>query len=172
MNKRARNNGHRGWVRSIYRHAKGIRDGTHVPVVTLANIGSIADICRRRRADGTVEPHEESWLWPLYAPFHSVRMRWIDLQARGELTPELADELQVEMYEAAYAVLGESRSHRPVRALTMYEKGRLRMDRPQAVGMSNFIIGQSAGRFDPSPPIGTRIEVSTVERDPGTDIAP
>jgi hypothetical protein len=157
-------------VQSLLRHAKGIRDGTHVPAVTLKNIGSIADMSRRRRADGTLEPFEESWLWPLYAPFHPVRMRWNDLQARRELTPELANELQVEMYEAAYAVLGESRSHRPTRALMIYEKGRL-TDRPEAIGMSNFIIGQSSGRLDPSPQIGTRIEVSTVEKDPGTDIA-
>jgi hypothetical protein len=163
--------GRRGTVRSFYRHAKGIREGAHVPVVTLNDIGSIADMSRKRRADGTIEPFEESWLWPLYAPFHPVRMRWIDLQARGELTPELADEPQVEMYEAAYAVLGERRSHRPNRALAMYEKGRPRTDRPEAVGMSNFIIGQASGRLDPFPPLGTRTEVSTVEKDAGTDIA-
>jgi hypothetical protein len=98
-------------------------------------------------------------------------MRWNQLQSRGELTPELADDLQVEMYEAAYAVLGDSRSHRPIRALVMYEKGRLRSDRPGAVGMSNFIIGMSSGRLDRVSRPGTRIEVSTTQKDPGTDLA-
>lgn len=159
--------GHRGTVRSFYRHAKGIRDGTHVPAVTLRSIGAIADMSRRRRADGSLESFEESWLWPLYAPFHPIRMRWIELQSREELTPQLADDLQAEMYGAAYSILGDSRSHRPLRALAMYDKGRLRRDRPEAVGMANFIIGISSGRLDRSAP---RIETSTVEPDPDTDL--
>ena len=150
--------------------AKGIRDGNRVPSVTLMSIASIADSNRRKRGDGTLEPIEESPIWPVYAPFHPVRLRWTELQARGELTPELADELQAEMYVAAYAVVAESRSHRPTRAVAMYEKGRLRTDRPEAVGMSNFIIGMSSGRLARSTPVGTKIVISTTEKDPGTDI--
>lgn len=167
MGNRSRKMGHRAWVRSFYRHAKGIRDGTHVPAVTLQSIGAIADMNRRRLEDGTRESYEESWLWPLYAPFHPIRMRWIELQARGELTPQLADDLQAEMYEAAYSILGESRSHRPLQALAMYEKGRLNRDRPEAVGMSNFIIGISSGRLDRS---AKRIVTSSAQADPGTDL--
>ena len=92
-----------------------------------------------------------------------------DLQSRGELTPELAEELQVEMYEAAFAVLGESRNHRPIGGLVMYEKGRLRTGSREAVGMSNFVVGQTAGRLDRSQPVGTTIVVSALEKDPGTD---
>jgi hypothetical protein len=167
MGKRSRKMGHRATVRSFYRHAKGIRDGTHVPAVTLQSLGAIADMSRKRRDNGTRESFEESWLWPLYAPFHSIRMRWIELQSQGKLTPQLADDLQAEMYGAAYSILGESRSHRPLRALAMYEKGRLRRDRPEAVGMSNFIIGISSGRLDRTAP---KIVTSTVEADPGTDL--
>jgi hypothetical protein len=97
-------------------------------------------------------------------------VRWRELQDRGALTPELADEFQVEMYEAACAVVGESRSHRPTRALVMYERGRLRAGSPEAVGMSNFITGIQSGRLDPSASAGATIKVSAVERDPGTDI--
>ena len=116
--------------------------------MTLKNIGEIADqapqASTRRHSFGNHS--EQSWLWPLYAPFHPVRMRWNELESRGELTPELADDLQAEMYEAAYAVLGESRSHRATQALVMYEKGRLRTDRREAVGMANFIKNESARR--------------------------
>jgi hypothetical protein len=162
------------WLRSsvegIYRLAKGIRDGTRVPSVTLQAIVHIAESNRRRRRDGTVEPIEESPIWPVYATFHPVRLRWAELQARGELTDELADELQAEMYEAAYALLGESRSHRPTGALVMYEKGRLRTGQPEAVGMSNFVISISSGRLVRSAPVGTRVVVSTKVKDPGTDV--
>jgi hypothetical protein len=114
----------RGSVQHIYMLAKGIRDGTRVPSVTVQSIAQIADGNRRRRDDGTLEPIEDSPMWPVYGPFHPVRVRWAELQANGALTAELADELQLEMYEAALAVVGESRSHRETRALVMYEKGR------------------------------------------------
>jgi len=161
----------RGSVAHIYVLAKGIRDGTRVPSVTLQAIGQIADSSRRRRSDGSLEAIEESPIWPVYGPFHPVRMRWRELQERGALSAELADELQAEMYEAACAVVGESRSHRPTRALVMYERGGLRTGSREAVGMSNFITGIRSGRLDRSARIGTTITVSAVERDPGTDIA-
>jgi hypothetical protein len=167
---RSRNRHPRTWTRSIYRLAKGIRDGTQVPAVALGNIGSIADMLRRRRGDGTVEPYDQNWLWPVYAPFHPIRVRWRELQERGELTAELTEELQGEMYEVAYALLGDSRSHRQQRALAMYEKGRVRGDRAEAVGMSNFIIGMSSGRLTPPPQSGTPVIVSTVEKEPPTDL--
>lgn len=170
VSSRRRNSGSRGWVRSVYGHAKSIRDGTHVPAEAFGHIGSIADMVRRRRPDGTLESYEESWLWPVYAPFHPIRMRWIELKTNGQLTPELADELQVEMYEAAYALLGEPRRHRPLQAVPMYEKGRLRTDRPEAVGMANFIIGQMSGRLPSSPPVGTRVVVSATQPDPVSDL--
>ncbi|MGH2933502.1 MAG: hypothetical protein ACRDL2_03180 [Gaiellaceae bacterium] len=97
-------------------------------------------------------------------------MRWIELKKSGQLTPELADELQVEMYEAAYALLGELRRHRPLQAVPMYEKGRLRTDRPEAVGMSNFIIGQMSGRLPSSPPADTKVVVSATQPDPVSDL--
>jgi len=167
---RSRNRHPRIWTRSIYRLARGIRDGTQVPAVALANIGSIVDSLRRRRTDGTPEPFEQSWLWPVYAPFHPVRTRWNDLKERGKLTPELADELQVEAYQAAHSLLGDSRSHRPQRALGVYERGRLRQDQPQAVVMSNLIIGVSSGRLKHSREPGTRIMVSAVEAEPPTEL--
>jgi hypothetical protein len=148
MGKRARDTGLRASVRHIYMLARGIRDGTRVPVVTLTNIIAIAHSSRRRRMDGTLEPLEESPLWAVYAPFHPVTRRWVDLQARGELTPELANELQVEMYSAACALLGESRSHRPTTAVVMYERGRLVTNRPEAAGMANFIISQCTRERD------------------------
>jgi hypothetical protein len=137
----------RGRVEGIYDHAKGIRDGTHVPIISLKTIGWIADMARRRRPDGTLESFEESPLWPVYRHFHPVRMKWIELQSQGKLTPELADDLQAEMWEAALSLLGESRSHRETRALRMYERGRLRRDDPAAAGMSSFII-QKHNEFD------------------------
>jgi hypothetical protein len=157
----------RSSVKSIHRLAKGIRDGTRVPSVTLSEIGHIADSNRRRLPDGTLEPVEQSPIWPVYGPLHAVRLRWNDLQARGALTPELADDLQAEMYEAAYAILGESRSHRDTTALVMYEKGRLRAAHGPAVGMSNFIVGIASGRLDQAEPL---ITVSTVDADPPTDV--
>jgi hypothetical protein len=169
MGRRSRNSWSSICVQSIYRQAKSIRDGTHVPAEALGHIGSIAEGCRRRRPDGTLEPYEESWLWPIYAPFHRIRMRWMTLKEDDRLTPELADELQVEMYEAAYALLGEPRRHRPLQGVAMYEQGRLRTDRPEAIGMSNFIIGQISGRL-PSSRVGTRITVSNVHPDPVSDL--
>jgi hypothetical protein len=159
----------RGSVQHIFMLAKGIRDGTRVPSVTLQSIVQVAEGNRRKRQDGTLEPIEDSPIWPVYAPFHRVRLRWAELQARGALTAELADDLQAEMYEAAYALVGESRSHRATRALVMYEKGRLRTHR-DAVGMSNFILGISSGRLDPSQSVSTRIQVSALDKDPGTDV--
>jgi hypothetical protein len=162
------------WLRSSVKHiymlAKGIRDGTRVPSVTMAAIGQIAESNRRKRLDGTLEPIEQNPIWPVYGPFHLARLRWNDLQARDALTAELADELQAEMYEAAYAVVGESRSHRPISALVMYEKGRLRTASGQAVGISNFIVGLSSGRLDASVPAGTVVKVSAVEKDSGVDV--
>ena len=119
--------------------ARQIRDGQRMPAGVLAEIVKSANAFRLRDEDGNVLPLEENGWWPVYRPFYEIAVRWETAQKRGELSPELADELQVEMYEAALELLGprggpdgERETLRKVTVVQEYEGGR-RLSEPKSV---------------------------------------
>lgn len=91
----------------MHYHARFIRDGSgRSPAQHLKEIVGCANSWRPRTPSGEPVPWEEVPYWPFYRPFYEIADRWETAQKSGELTPELADELQVMMYEMALALLG------------------------------------------------------------------
>ena len=120
----------RGLVTHLRYTARGIRDGTTMPVEGLKAIVEFANGARPRRTNGEPVPWEDAPFWPFVGPFYEVAVQWSDAQERGALTPELVDELQGKMYQVALEALGprggptgERQTGRTVGIAVTYEHG-------------------------------------------------